>query len=319
MFDTIIKEVSTRFGLDSGKAATLVQMLLGYMTDKNTGGLSGFMEKLKGAGAGAAAQSWLGGIATTTQPIGPEHVQQVLGGATGLLGTISSKLGIGNQTVSSAVAFLLPVLIGKLTPQGNVSNRISQEVTSFIGGTTSLISNAATKPAGGGFMKWLPWIIVAIGAAFILNYCSKPVVDATKSAVAVTKETVVEAAHAVADAIPAGAGALATMVNGAPALKVYFDTGKAEVSSEFIERVKPLVEYLKSNPEVKVVVSGFSDPTGSAAANDQMSKKRATVVAEALKIAGVAEGTIVLEKPADITGTGDTNAESRRVEVVIRK
>jgi outer membrane protein OmpA-like peptidoglycan-associated protein len=108
------------------------------------------------------------------------------------------------------------------------------------------------------------------------------------------------------------------MVAGVPSLKVYFDTGKADIAPEFSERALPLVEYAKANANAKLVVSGFNDPTGDAAANEELSKNRAMAVAAALKAAGVSESSIVLEKPAVATGTGDTNAESRRVEVTVR-
>ena len=44
MFDTIIREAASRFGLGD-KGAMLVQMLLAYMTNKDTSGLSGFIDK----------------------------------------------------------------------------------------------------------------------------------------------------------------------------------------------------------------------------------------------------------------------------------
>lgn len=109
------------------------------------------------------------------------------------------------------------------------------------------------------------------------------------------------------------------MVDGQPSLKVYFDTGKAEISPEFGERAKPLVDYLRANGGAQAVVSGYSDPTGTAATNALMSQQRAQAVSTALQAAGVAESSIVLQKPIDITGSGNTLAESRRVEVTIRK
>lgn len=322
MFDAIIKEVGIRFGLDSGKAATLVQMLLAYMTDKNTDGLNGFMDKLKQAGAGAAAQSWLGDAATAMtakQPVGPEQVRQVLGGTSGLLGSIGSKLGIGNRTLSSVVAFVLPLLICKLTPQGTVSVLVPREVAGFIDRAPSPVSHPAIKLASGSVMKWLPWVLMAAGTAFVLNDYSTPVVDGMKGAVAVTSETAMAAARAVADEIPTGAGVLEALRDGAPALEVYFETGRTNVSSEFIASVKPLVEHLKSHPDASVVVSGFSDPRGHAANSDDLSKQRAAIVADALRIAGVARARIVFGQPVDIRDPGETDAESRCIEVVIRK
>ena len=60
MFDKIIREAASRFGLGD-KGAMLVQTLLAHMTNKDTGSLSGFIDKFKDAGLGAMVSSWLGG------------------------------------------------------------------------------------------------------------------------------------------------------------------------------------------------------------------------------------------------------------------
>jgi len=308
MFSPLVKAATIRFGIDASKATLIVHMLLAYVTDQDTGGLNGFMDKLKSIGAGAVAQSWLGGTATTAQLIGTGYVQQALGGSSGLIGAIGDTLGVGRGTAATVAAFLLPGLIGKLTPHGTVSNVLPQEVSGFLAAVPA-------KSTCGCPVKWVLGVLVFIVAVLMLRYCSEPVAVTTESPVAVIPAIV----KPVAPAIPLGAGALATISNGAPALKVYFETGKAAIATEFGESAKPLVAYLKENPDVKAVVSGFSDPTGSLAVNEEMSKQRAMAVADALKAAGVADASIVLEKPADITGSGDSNAESRRVEVVIRK
>ena len=66
------------------------------------------------------------------------------------------------------------------------------------------------------------------------------------------------------------------------------------------------------------VVSGFNDPTGDAAKNEELAKQRAFAVRDALKSAGIADDKIQLKKPEATTGTG-TNAEARRVEVAVMK
>ena len=67
MFDVLLREVAARFGMGD-KALPLVQMLLAYMTNKDTGGLIGFLEKFKAANLGPIVQSWLGG-GPSAQPI----------------------------------------------------------------------------------------------------------------------------------------------------------------------------------------------------------------------------------------------------------
>jgi outer membrane protein OmpA-like peptidoglycan-associated protein len=117
---------------------------------------------------------------------------------------------------------------------------------------------------------------------------------------------------------PEGAGVVAVERDAKPILKVYFDTGKAAVTPDFTAAAGPVLAYLKANPDATLAISGFNDPTGNAAANAKLSKNRAENVKAAIEALGVAPERAVLEKPADATGTGATNAESRRVEVVIK-
>ncbi len=364
MFDIIIREAASRFGLGD-KAGPLVQMLLAFITNKDTGGLSGFMSKLTNGGMGSMAQSWLGG-GTNSQAMNTTQIESLFGGNGGLLGAITSKLGLGGSTVTAALGYILPLVIGKLTPGGTVPTSLSSDVMGFINNGKGLLAGGAAaagnvagrvadvgvstgKAAGGGFMKWLPWIAAAIAALFLLNYCSKSGVEeankaaaaakatadsaaatakaaadatakAAADAAAAAKATAEAAAKAVAEAIPLGSGVIGGMFQGAPSLKVYFDTGKTEVAGEFGAKAKDLVEFLKGNASAKAIVSGFNDPTGNAVANAELSKKRAQGVAAALKAAGVADDRVVLEKPADTTaGAAVSNAEARRVEITIRK
>lgn len=364
MFDLIIREAATRFGLGD-KAGPLLQMLLAFITNKDTGGLSGFMSKLTNGGMGSMAQSWLGG-GSGAQAINTTQLETLFGGGGGLLSGITSKLGLGGSTVTAALGYILPLVIGKLTPGGTVPASLSSEVMGFINNGKGLMAGGAAaagaaasrvadvgvstgKAAGGGFMKWLPWIAAAIAALFLLNYCSKQgeveaakvaatakaaadaaaakakeTADATAKAAAdaaaAAKATADAAAKAVAEAIPLGSGVIGGMYQGAPSLKVYFDTGKTELSGEFGAKAKDLVEFLKGNASAKAIVSGYNDPTGNAVANAELSKKRAQGVAAALKAAGVADDRVVLEKPADTTaGAAVSNAEARRVEITIRK
>jgi outer membrane protein OmpA-like peptidoglycan-associated protein/uncharacterized protein YidB (DUF937 family) len=255
MFDSLIREIGTRFGLGD-KAGPLVQMLLAYMTNSDTGGLAGFVDKFKRAGLGAMASSWLGGTASA-QSITPTQVEQIMGGSGGLLGALTSKLGISGPTATSALSFLLPAVMGKLTPGGSIPTSIPHDVMGFIGSAKGMLAGGAAsaaagvagagKAAGGGVMKWLPWVVAGAAALFLLNYCTKPAVDATKAAAGAAKNaasstvnaaadaakaaaaTTVDATKAVAGAAGAAAGAAGAVAGAATTAAV--DAGKAAVSS----------------------------------------------------------------------------------------
>jgi outer membrane protein OmpA-like peptidoglycan-associated protein/uncharacterized protein YidB (DUF937 family) len=387
MFDFIIREVASRFGLGD-KAGPLVQMLLSYITNKDTGGLAGFMSKLNSNGLGDVAKSWLGG-GTNAVPVSASQIETLMGEQGGLLNNVISKLGIGGSTAASALGYLLPLVIGKLTPGGTVPSSLSADVMGFITGGAAALSKGVTGAAGAvsgaaigaagaatvaaskvvgtaghavssaanagvnaasaassGLLKWLPWLAAGIAALFLLSYCNKgsdaakQAADGAKNAAemaaaskteqdaaakakadaeAAAKATADSAAKTAAETVPVGSGLVAYMHDGAPALKVYFDSGKTDVASGFADSAKTLIEHLKANASSKAVVSGYNDPTGNAAANAELSKNRAKGVATALKAAGIAEDRVVLEKPADTTGSNLSNSEARRVEVTVRK
>ncbi len=160
-------------------------------------------------------------------------------------------------------------------------------------------------------------IIAALLAWFVMR--DKP---AAPAAVVATAPVAAPAPAPVvpepAPAAPEGAGVIAEERDAKPMLKVYFDTGKSIVTPEFTAAAAPVLAYVKANPTATLAISGYNDPTGNAVRNAALSKKRAENVKAALETLGVPADKALLEKPAEASGTGATNAESRRVEVVIK-
>lgn len=380
MFEVLVREAAARFGLGD-KALQVVQILLAHMTSRDRGGLFGFLEKFKAAGLGPIIQSWLGG-GPSAQPISNSQLETVLGSSDGLLSLITDKLDLERDSVTSALGYLLPAIVGRLTPGGSLSAALPPEVKSLAeAGEQLLAAPAVAAPvasSGGGLSRWLPWLIVALAVVFGLFYLgqgkdgSEPA-PAEPPAAAVTDEAApaepappaaeeaaapAEPAPAAAEEAPAseaapaqpapatepaeaseasqapeapasaapaagatepeGAAVVALQVEERPALTVYFDVGQTQVAPDFAVQAVALVDYLKEHADVQAVISGFNDPTGDAAANEALSKNRAEAVQAALVAAGVDEARTVLEKPLEATGTGASDAASRRVEVVLR-
>ncbi|HMX68845.1 MAG TPA: sodium/proton-translocating pyrophosphatase, partial [Accumulibacter sp.] len=115
-----------------------------------------------------------------------------------------------------------------------------------------------------------------------------------------------------ADAAPAAAAASAPA-----AAKIYFAVGSADLPADAATTLAAVVTHAKANPGAKIAISGFHDPSGSQAVNEEVAKNRAKAVREGLKNVGIAEDRIELKKPQVTTGTGDS-AEARRVEVSIQ-
>lgn len=356
MLDTLIRDVGARLGLGD-QARPLVQMLVAYIANPATGGLSGFLEKFRSAGWGNMVQSWLG-TATTPEVPSTSQLESTLGTSGGILNQLSTRLGLPYDKVSTAVAALLPMLVSRMTPGGTVPTalpvefaELAREGKSLLGmtgagvgaaaaasaarvSTTAAATAAPVAAASTGMGKWLPWLIAALVVIFGISYCAKhkqPTEAPAPAPAAVPAPAAPEPAPAPAAAVPApapvadsftapdGAGILDGMHQDMPLLRVFFDTGKTEVAPEFADKAKALVAYLQGNPDAKAVISGFNDPTGDPAKNAELSKHRAEAVKAALEAAGVPADRAVLEKPAEASDTGATNAASRRVDVVLRK
>jgi len=97
-------------------------------------------------------------------------------------------------------------------------------------------------------------------------------------------------------------------------VKFYFAVGKADLASGALVALDDAIAAAKNGK--RLVISGFHDATGDPAFNAELAKQRAMAVRDALVGAGVAEGSVELNKPAETTGSGNP-AEARRVEVVI--
>jgi outer membrane protein OmpA-like peptidoglycan-associated protein len=101
-----------------------------------------------------------------------------------------------------------------------------------------------------------------------------------------------------------------------PAAKLYFRTASSTLPSNTKESLAPILEWLKSHPEAKAIISGFHDAVGNPVQNVELAKKRALATLDALKAAGVDESRIIPRPPMSTDGGTDL-AEARRVEVSI--
>ena len=144
-------------------------MLLACMTRQDTGGLPGFLEKLKAAGLGPAVQSWLGG-GPSAKAVTASQIENALGSAGGLLEQLTGRLDAPRDDVAGALGYLLPYIVGKLTPGGSLPGSLPAEIASVASAGQALLS--APLPSSGGGMKWL-WPAVAVVAAGLLglSYC----------------------------------------------------------------------------------------------------------------------------------------------------
>jgi outer membrane protein OmpA-like peptidoglycan-associated protein len=99
--------------------------------------------------------------------------------------------------------------------------------------------------------------------------------------------------------------------------KLYFQTGSATLPPDAQRALGPAADVARARPGTAVVVSGFHDASGDAAANAELAKERALAVRHALEANGVEARAIVLSKP-QLTLGGSDPKEARRVEIHVR-
>jgi uncharacterized protein YidB (DUF937 family) len=102
-----------------GGQNNLLQGILG-LVNQHEGGLAGLVQSFKDKGLGEIAASWVG--TGSNLPISAEQVQNVLGGEQ--LGALASKFGLSSEDVSGRLSELLPQVVDKLTPNGQVEGSL---------------------------------------------------------------------------------------------------------------------------------------------------------------------------------------------------
>ena len=103
---------------------------------------------------------------------------------------------------------------------------------------------------------------------------------------------------------------------------LYFDYGKATISSRSQPELKRLVELLKTNPQLKIEIGGHTDNKGSAEFNQKLSEQRAASVTKYLQQRGIAAARLRaigygLRQPVAANDTEENRQRNRRTELKV--
>jgi outer membrane protein OmpA-like peptidoglycan-associated protein len=103
---------------------------------------------------------------------------------------------------------------------------------------------------------------------------------------------------------------------------VLFGTDQARLNADGMRTAKNLALVLQQNPTRTVMVEGFTDSTGTAAHNLDLSERRATAVRDALQEMGVSRERVAVRGYGELYPVaGNDNAASRqmnrRVEIIL--
>ncbi|WP_374316260.1 YidB family protein [Aquabacterium sp.] len=135
-FDPIAGQVLNSLsgaGSNNGQQSALIEAIGGLLNNQQ-GGLAGLVSAFEQQGLGGIIGSWVG--TGQNQAISADQLQSVLGN--GQIQAMAEKLGLSPDALSGHLTELLPQVIDKLTPGGNVPE------AGALGGLLDLLKGSAT-------------------------------------------------------------------------------------------------------------------------------------------------------------------------------
>lgn len=117
LFDSIAGQALNALGGNGGAAqGGMLDAIGGLIGDAQGGGLPGLLGQFEQHGLGAQVASWVG--TGENLPVSAEQIQAVLGNGT--VAAIAAKLGFSPEQAASQLAALLPGVVDRLTPGGQL-------------------------------------------------------------------------------------------------------------------------------------------------------------------------------------------------------
>jgi uncharacterized protein YidB (DUF937 family) len=115
-------------GAGSGNASGLIAAAMEFVNNQ-PGGLNGLIQRFHENGAGDVVSSWIG--TGENKPISPDTLTNVLG--SGAVGEMAAKAGVSGDQLSGMLAAVLPHLVDKATPNGEVPAEGKIDISSVLG------------------------------------------------------------------------------------------------------------------------------------------------------------------------------------------
>jgi uncharacterized protein YidB (DUF937 family) len=111
LLDSLLGSMSNQ-----GGGNPMLDAVMKLVNDPAHGGLAGLVQSFQQRGLGGIVDSWV----STGQnlPISPDQLSQALG--SDQLGALAQSLGVDQAELSSKLSGLLPDVVDKLTPNGQV-------------------------------------------------------------------------------------------------------------------------------------------------------------------------------------------------------
>ena len=325
--DAILTEAGNQFGLSTTKTTSLLSGLLSLITEA-PGGLGAFLDRLRKTGLGDFVSSWVGG--SSPRPISNATLEAAIG--RDQIDKIASKAGLPFSTASSALAFMLPNVIQRLTPGGVIPTHFSSDILSYASSATSAVA-AGTREAAyateravkrAGVPGWL-WPLLGLGILLLGIWLWN-----SRAPVKSTAFNIEEQVRLAGQKATAALGALKpgfTAQDLVAALNVgiiNFPTGSAQIPADqfaFLDQVAIAIKGAPANTVLEI--GGYTDNTGDAASNLALSQQRAEAVRNYLIQQGVAPSTLIARgygdtRPSASNDTEEGKFRNRRIEFTVR-
>lgn len=138
LLDSLTSALGSGNAEQAGAHGSVLAAAIEYV-NQQPGGFSGLVQSFEQNGLGGVVRSWIG--TGENQPVSPDQIQNTLGGDA--IGSIAQKAGIPPEQVSSILSQVLPHLVDKATPNGEVPQGGTFEPTSLLGALGSLFGKQA--------------------------------------------------------------------------------------------------------------------------------------------------------------------------------
>jgi uncharacterized protein YidB (DUF937 family) len=115
LFDNVLKSVTGNAPASEGSHSAIAIAALSMLAN-HSGGLSGLAQQFSANGLGGLISSWIG--TGQNAPVSGEQLQNVLGSEQ--IQRVAAQAGVSPETAKSGLAQILPLLIDRLTPNGEV-------------------------------------------------------------------------------------------------------------------------------------------------------------------------------------------------------
>ncbi|MBL0063386.1 MAG: DUF937 domain-containing protein [bacterium] len=129
MFD-LMKSANSILGKTDGEVnlGALAGSVMGMMS-KESGGINGLLEQFQNNGLGEIAKSWVS--TGENMPVSPDQLLQVFGHEK--LNDLANKSGMDLQKFLPILTAALPLIIDKLTPDGEVNDKSNRSLEQGMG------------------------------------------------------------------------------------------------------------------------------------------------------------------------------------------